>query len=129
MYMRAKALKYILAVVTLLLSMNVLGWIATPEVVEEFWQVKPQDDKTRRAQAAAARRQNAPNRQGPASFNGQGAAGQGSQNAGNPPRNTRGKGKNAKNDSLLALTQLIIDEEEIPDSLLHPRWPVQPTTA
>ena len=127
--MRAKALKYILAVVTLLLSMNVLGWIVMPEVVEEFWQVKPQDDKTRRAQAAAARRQNAPNRQGPASFNGQGAAGQGSQNAGNPPRNTRGKGKNAKNDSLLALTQLIIDEEEIPDSLLHPRWPVQPTTA
>lgn len=102
-----------------------LGWIAAPDFVQEFWQLKPQDDKTRRAQTTAARLQNQGNRPNIA----------GPRNGANMPRpsdqarRNGGVKTNAKNDSLLALTQLIIDEEEIPDSLLHPRWPVQPTTA
>lgn len=121
--MRAKTLRYILAIAALFLSINMLGWIAAPEVVEEFWQMKPQDDKTRRAgrvQSAATRRgaddvntpQNDPRRRNARMLK--------------DGNNTQNK---SKNDSLLALAQLVIDEEDIPDSLLHPRWPVQPTTA
>ncbi len=117
----------------MLLSINMLGWIVAPEMIEEFWQIKPQDDKTKRARDAAARRAQT-TRQNPA--NGKNpAAGNWAQNAAKSSlrqqQNDRGNGagNNPKNDSLLALSQLIIDEEEIPDSLLHPRWPVQPTTA
>ncbi len=125
-YMRAKTLKYILAAAALFLSINMLGWIVVPETVQEFWQMKPQDDKTRRAQAARGRVQNAANSRG---------VDTGRNNQNDPRRSNRvtqngqDNQNKAKNDSLLALAQLIIDEEEIPDSLLHPRWPVQPTTA
>lgn len=124
--MRARTLKYILAVSALLLSINVLGWIAAPDAIREFFELRPQDDKTRRAQATAARRQavNNPSPAGAQRTADSARPGRQTPNGGN--KNTQNK---SKNDSLLALAQLIIDEEEIPDSLLHPRWPVQPTVA
>lgn len=111
----------------MLLSINVLGWIVAPEAVAEFYQeakremerIAPQDDKSRRPVNVKTNR----NPRTPA--------------AGLTPAGDNGNKKTtavdpkakAKNDSLLALSMLIIDEEDIPDSLLHPRWPVQPTTA
>ncbi|MCF0208418.1 MAG: cell surface protein SprA, partial [Bacteroidaceae bacterium] len=92
-----------------------LGWKGAPDAVREFFTIKPQDDKTTRRRL--------PGRNATAAANQQR---QGNDNEGQDVKKTINK---AKNDSLLALAQLIIDEEEIPDSLLHPRWPVQPTTA
>ena len=50
----------------------------------------------------------------------------------NAPAVNQGRGNGAasqkRDTARINMPDVIIDEEEIPDSLLHPRWPVQRTT-
>ena len=93
-------LKWILMVMVLV-SMNVLAWTSAPWL---------QDDPRRRQQRTTLPRE------GRAPLN--------------PPQGgTLGKGRGEKKDSSLFTlhSSLLIDDEEIPDSLLNPRWKIQRT--
>ena len=87
--------------VMVLVSMNVLAWTSAPWL---------QDDPRRRQQRTTLPRE------GRAPLN--------------PPQGgTLGKGRGEKKDSSLFTlhSSLLIDDEEIPDSLLNPRWKIQRT--
>ena len=93
-------LKWILMVMVLV-SMNVLAWTSAPWL---------QDDPRRRQQRTTLPQE------GRALLN--------------PPQGgTLGKGRGEKKDSSLFTlhSSLLIDDEEIPDSLLNPRWKIQRT--
>ena len=93
-------LKWILMVMVLV-SMNVLAWTSAPWL---------QDDPRRRQQRTTLPQE------GRAPLN--------------PPQGgTLGKGRGEKKDSSLFTlhSSLLIDDEEIPDSLLNPRWKIQRT--
>ena len=93
-------LKWILMVMVLV-SMNVLAWTSAPWL---------QDDPRRRQQRTTLPQE------GRAPLN-------------SPQGGTLGKGRGEKKDSSLFTlhSSLLIDDEEIPDSLLNPRWKIQRT--
>ena len=87
--------------VMVLVSMNVLAWTSAPWL---------QDDPRRRQQRTTLPQE------GRAPLN-------------SPQGGTLGKGRGEKKDSSLFTlhSSLLIDDEEIPDSLLNPRWKIQRT--
>ena len=91
----------------LLVGISVLAWSDVPVLQQDFARFSPQEPQN------PVRRQNAQNNRG--------------QNNQQNNRQGNQQSRSRKDTAKITAQPILMEEEEIPDSLLHPRWRIQRT--